>query len=161
MQPAGPDTLVSGCVRWLRGHDDIRTALGRTTDTDTPWIFQHAVWAPLEGSGQTAAVLSRAGGWAGGNPHNSLRFPRLSVELYADPHREALGNPVDPGETHDRLETVWEVFDRLLHRAGSGTQMWGTVRTIDSVRLAEPVTYPVPDGDGMLRSQCFYAVTVG
>lgn len=155
------DDLIQGAVKYLAGFSDVLAVLGAFTD-NTPYLFQHELWTDMEGSGSTAAVVRRAGSWSGGNPHNRLRFPRIAVDLWADPHRDANHNITQPGEVYRRLETVYFAVDDHLHRPTGDTQMWGDVRTIGCLRLGEP-TEPlaVGDGDGLLRQTVYYAVSQG
>jgi hypothetical protein len=155
----GPtDDLIQGAVKYLLAFPDVTTAL--TTYPDgTPWLFQHTLWAELEGSGGTAAVISRAGGWAAPNTYNTARFPRIALDIWADPIRDAANHVTDPGEVQRRADAAYQILDAHLHNAAAGDRMWGTVRTITCVRLAEPNVYTVPDGDGLLRLETFYGIT--
>lgn len=159
--PALADDLVAGVVRWLLTLSDITAVLGTYPSTGSPWLLQHQLHGTVEGSQSTAAVIGRAGGWSGANEHNTLRFPRLSLEIYADPIRDAAGNVIDPGEAHRRMEMVFTTFDAYLHRPADPELNWGSLRVIAATRQAEPVVYAVPDGDGLLRGQTFYAITQG
>jgi len=159
--PVQTDDLIQGAVKYLLGCPDITAVLGAFPETGTPWLFQHTLWCTVEGSQSTAAVIDRAGGWAGANAHNTMRFPRIVLQLYVDPLRDAAGNVTDPGEAYRRIDAAFDAFDKRLHRAASGTQMWGTVRTIGCLRLGEPDAYPVPDGDGGMRLTTFYGLSVG
>jgi hypothetical protein len=158
--PVTTDDIVQGAVKYLVALTDIKAVLGAETD-GTPWLFQHTLWVTMEQSQGTAAVIQHAGGWAGANEHNTLRFPRLGLEIWADPIRDSGGNVTAPGETQRRIQAAYDAFDKRLHRPAPATQMWGTVRTVSCVRLGEPTIYLVPDGDGLLRLQGFYAVTQG
>lgn len=151
------DELVQGCVKHLSDQGDVKAVLGSYEDTNVPFLFQHTLWINVEGSRSTAAVISRAGGWAAPNTFNTMEFPRLGLEIYVDPHRDADRNVTDPGEAQRRIEATFQVFDRHLHIT-SGEQYWGTVRVIGSTRIAEPNVYAVPDGDGLLRLIVFYGV---
>lgn len=157
--PVGIDDLVQGAARYLKAESTVLAVVGRT-EMGTPMVFQYAPIGPIEGTSMTAAVLGYGGGWAGGNDHNTLRFPRLSLELWVDPYRRD-GHMHLPEERYRRLDVVFQAFDRLLHRVGGGEQWWGTVRTISSLRAAEPVIFTVPDGDGLLRAQVFYNIEMG
>lgn len=159
--PVTTDDLVQGAQKWLLGFADILAVLGVQQDTGTHYLFQHTLWAPMEGSESTAAVISRSpgGGWANPNMHNTIRFPRLAVEVWVDPQRDDGSNAVDPGEAQRRIDNAYQVIDRHLHRPQGDAQWWGTVRTLGCIRLGEPWTYPVPGGDGLLRLQVFYGVT--
>lgn len=157
--PVLTDDLVAGAVRWLLTFTDVLAVLGTYPATGSPWLLQNELHGTVEGTQSTAAVVSRAGGWAGANLHNTARFPRLSLEIYVDPIRDAAGNVVDPGEAYRRADATFSTFDTYLHRPADPQQQWGGVRVIASSRMAEPTTYAVPDGDGLLRTQVFYAVT--
>lgn len=159
--PVTADDIVSGAVTFLYGQPDVLAVLG--SDPDGPWLFQYDLWAKalMEGSESTALVVSSDGGWAGPNLQNTLRFPRLQIDVYADPIRDQRSNMSDPGEVQRRAYQAFQVVDKHLHRVNSGTQMWGSVRTVSCNRLTEPVVYRVPDGDGLLRCQVYYAVVQG
>lgn len=154
------DDVISGAAAWLLGFPDIVATLGRYPD-GTPWLFQHTLWQVIEGSSATGALLSLAGGWAAANDYNRMSFPRISLEIFADPQRDAGHNVTAPGEAQRRAYNTFRIFDFHLHRPASDVAWWGNLRTIDCTRLTEPVSYPVPDGDGLIRLQVFYAVTVG
>ncbi len=159
--PVTDDDIVSGAVAFLYSKPDVLAVLG--SDPDGPWLFQYELWAKdlIEGSESTALVISSDGGWAGPNLQNTLRFPRLQIDVYADPIRDHGNNVIDPGEVQRRAYRAFQVVDKYLHRVNSETQMWGTIRTVSCSRLTEPVVYRVPDGDGLLRCQVYYAVAQG
>lgn len=154
---APDDSIVRGAVKYLMDISDVTDLLG-TYQTGVPYLFQHTLWVVMENTQTTACVISRAGGWAGPNLHNTMRFPRISLELWADPLRDAGNNVTDPGEVHDRIESIFKSIDRYLHRPQGGTVWWGDIRTAGCHRLTEPIVYTVPDGNGLLRLQTFYGV---
>lgn len=158
--PIATDDLAQGASTWLATFPDVLAVLG-VNDDDVPLLFQNTPFGRIECTQSTALVLSQMGGWAGPNDFNTMRFPRLSVEIYVDPLRDSMNNPIDPGEAHRRASNAFNVIDRRLHRPQSGVQMWGTVRTIACLRLGEPNVFGVPGGDGMLRLHVFYGVTQG
>lgn len=158
--PVTTDDVVQGCVKHLSGQADVINVLGRYPYTHKPYLFQRQLWVNMEGSSSTACVVTRSGGWGSPNQHNTLRFPRLLIEITVDPQREE-GMVSDPAEADLRLQHAYQVIDRHLHRPQSGDQMWGAVRTIACLRIAEPINFAVPDGNGMQRIQAFYAVTEG
>lgn len=158
--PVDTDETVSGCVKWLQTFPDVIDSVGSFPD-GTPWLFQDDLYTTVESSQSQAAVISYAGGWAGPNPYNTLRFPRLSLDIVADPMRDSGGNPIRPGELKRRVMSVYKVFDTHLHRPQGGDQTWGTVRTIAAARLGEPFLYPLSAGGGAQRLQVFYGITEG
>lgn len=158
--PVSTDDLVQGAAKYLLDQPGIVAVLG-ATPAGSPWLFQHELYVTVQGTSSTAAVIAYGGGWSGANTHNTMRFPRLSLELYVDPQRDAAQNVTLPGEVHRRLHAAFAVFDSFLHRPQGEVQYWGTVRTLSSSRSAEPTVYAVPDGNGLLRAQVFYAIEQG
>lgn len=161
--PVTADDIVSGAVTRLRGIPEAVAAVSTFIigGVPTAGIFQYRLWAKVEGEGGTCAVLSSDGGWAAANMHNTLRFPRLTLNIWADPIRDDINNVVDPGEVMRRSFATFKVFDKYLHLAGEAEVTWGQLRVISCVRLTEPTTIVVPDGDGLVRCQVNYAVTEG
>ncbi len=161
--PVLNDDIVQAAVTWLLGFPDVLDSVGTfiIDGVSSPGLFQYNLWTPIEGTGSTACVVDNDGGWTGPNNHNTLRFPRLLLNVWADPIRDGGSNSVDPGEVRRRATRTFEVLDSHLHRAYGGDQLWGEVRTVDCVRLTEPAIYAVPDGDGLVRLQAYYAVTQG
>lgn len=154
------DDVVSGCVKWLASFSDVTDLLG-VHDNGSPFIFQYQMHVVLEGTQKAAIVVNRNGSWSAPNVHNTLRLPRLSIEFWVDPLRDVDRNYIELGETQRRTDALFDTADKHLHRPQGGVQVWGTVRTIDCTRLGEPISYEVPNGDGLIRSQIFYGVSVG
>lgn len=160
--PVLADDIVAGAVTFLGGHADVLAELGHDPGLPSqPWLFQYRLWTMMEGTQSTAAVISHDGGWAGPNLHNTLRFPRLTLSIWADPIRDDGGSGTDPGEVQRRLYQVFTVIDAHLHRPQGETQMWGSIRTVSCARLTEPTVLAVGEGDGLVRLQTYYAVTQG
>lgn len=158
--PVTTDDIVQGCVKFLKAQTDIQAVVG-SFDDDTPWIFQDKPLVTIERTSSVAVVVWYAGGWAGPNTHNTMRFPRVAIDLYADPQRDSSGNATRLAETRTRINAAYQVLDRHLHMAGGGQQMWGTVRVCGSTRLSEPIIYEVDNTDGVLRLQVFYGAEEG
>lgn len=161
--PVTDDDIVSGAVTYLRAQPECVAAVGSFVigGRATAGIFQYRTWAKMEGSQSTSVVLASDGGWTGPNIQNTLRFPRLTMNIWADPLRDSTNNVIDPGEVMRRAFATYRVFDKYLHRTGGPEVMFGTLRIISIVRLTEPITYVIPDGDGAVRCQVLYAATEG
>lgn len=161
--PVLDDDIVSGCVKYLRAQPQAVAAVSTYVigGQPGPGIFGHSPWARIEGSSGTAVVISHEGGWAGPNLHNTLNFPRITVNVWADPMRDNGRNASNPGEVVQRAFATYRVVDKLLHRIAGPEVYFGTLRVIECLRLTEPVIYMVPDGDGLVRCQNFYALTEG
>ncbi len=157
MTAPGPDIVEAAVVRF-QDEPSIQAVLG-AYQTGKPWLFAHSPYVNVEGTQSTAAIFSYAGGWAGANDYNTVRYPRLSLDIWADCLRDPLGNPTDFEEVHRRVMACWDAFDRLLHRPAQHVEYWGPVRTIGCTRIGEPTVGPIAEGDGMRRLHCFYGVT--
>jgi hypothetical protein len=128
------------------------------------WVFQWETHGQVaQGSGKGIVVVSERAGWTGPNRHNTLEFPRLQVEIYADSDRER-GFP-DFKTAQARAKDIWRVVDLIFHRPDTGGITWGdvngSVRVVSSLRGAEPDIVPVPDGDGAQRLLVSYNVELG
>lgn len=161
--PVTDDDIVSGAVTFLLAQPDVVSAVSTFAigGQRAPGIFQYRTWANIEGSSGTCVVLSNEGGWAGANLHNTLRFPRLTCTVWADPIRDAGSNVTDPGEVMRRVFAVYRVVDKYLHRTGGDEVYFGQLRVISSIRLTEPIISAVSDGDGLVRCLTSYALTEG
>lgn len=156
------DDIVTGAVSYLRSQPELIAAVDAFNIGGklTPGIFHYKLWTVMEGSQSTCVVISHDGGWAAPNLTNTLRFPRLVLTVWTDPLRDGNGNNIDPA-VRLRANACFETFDKYLHVVGGGEMRWGTLRIIDCLRLTEPVFIDVPDGDGGVRLQTYYAVTQG
>ncbi len=162
--PVTDDDLVSGATKYLRAQPDVIAAVSSFVigGVPTPGIFPYYPWDMIEGSSGTAVVLSSdGGGWAAANTYNTLRFPRLVVNIWADPIRDTKYNNVGTGEVMRRVFATFKTIDGHLHRTSGAEVMFGQLRIISSTRLTEPVIYMVPDGDGLVRCLVNYAITEG
>lgn len=162
--PVTAEDIVGATVKWLLTKSSVTSAVGMFTVSgkQVPGIFQYRLWAgQFEGASSSAIVITNEGGWATPNPHNTMRFPRVVLNVWCDPLRDDGHNATNLPEVQRRAMWVFEQADKYLHIPGGDTMIWGETRVISSVRLVEPVLYTVPDGDGIVRLQAYYAVTQG
>jgi hypothetical protein len=154
------DDIVTGAVTYLRAQPECVTAVDTFTigGKPTPGIFGYRLSTVMEGSSATSVVIAHDGGWAAPNLYNTLRFPRLLLNVWADPIRDAQKNNIDP-LVQRRANACFETFDKVLHRSFGEVIWFGTVRVVDCVRLTEPIM--LDGGDGLIRLQAYYAVTQG
>lgn len=163
MSVTATEDIVTGSCRYLRSKPEVLDAVDvfNIQGRPTPGIFSYQLWVPkMEGSQSTAIVVQHDGGWAAPNQHNTLRFPRLLLSVWADPLRDDQGNNND-SRVQSRANACFEIADKYLHLAAGGTVMFGSIRVVDCVRLTEPTIASVPDGDGLVHLQAYYAVTQG
>lgn len=157
-----PQDIVNGTVLYLKSQPEVVAAVG-TFDIQgvpTPGVFSYQLAVPMEQSQQIAVVVEHEGGWATPNLHNTLRFPRLLINVWADPLRDADGNNNDP-RVRARANDCFEIIDKFMHLSAGADLMFGPIRVVDCVRLTEPVTDLVRDGDGMVLLRAYYAATQG
>jgi hypothetical protein len=161
--PVTADDIVSGCVKYLRAQPEVVAAVSTFVigGQPGPGIWAYSPWDTVEGSSGTAIIISSEGGWSGPNLHNTLNFPRITLNIWADPMRDHGRNAARPGEVMKRAHATYKVVDKYLHRTAGAEIYFGSLRIIECLRLTEPVIYVVPDGDGMVRCQNFYAITEG
>lgn len=162
MSVTATEDIVTGAVRYLRTQPEVLDAVDTFTINGklTPGVFSYRLWTRMEGSQSTAVVIQHDGGWATPNIHNTLRFPRLVLNVWADPLRDEQNNNVDP-RVQGRANACFEIVDRFLHLTAGPDRMFGSIRVVSCVRITEPVIYDVQDGDGLVRLQASYAVTQG
>lgn len=130
------------------------------------WLFVRELQALVEGTGAVAVVLREEGSWARPNSHNTARFPRLSVEVFADSLRDST-QAIIKRDAEARARAVWERFQAVLHRVDAFAEMWGATATDPGMRvwgsslMALPDVFPESDWDGGVRLQCHYGLNVG
>lgn len=157
-QFTSPD-YVDGCASYLRQFADLKALLGSDNRYDT-WIFQEKLYATVEGSQSVAVVLSTSTQWATNNSYNTADFPKLAVDVYADPERDP-NNNVAFDDTKDKLLAVHDKIKKYLHMVDPGYKWWGSTRIVSSTLLSLPILEPVADGGGMRSAIAYYALVVG
>lgn len=159
-------SLTRAVSRQLRSVSTL-TAMVGTNDEWGPWIFREQPHVSLEGTGTAMIVVSTPNA-SGANPHNTMRFPTLQIEIYVDPPRNDDLNPegTKNGETPaDRAGNVFDAVDLILHLPAQKPTQWGDgngkIRVLGSRRASGPEVVEVPGGDGMVRCLVRYEVTLG
>lgn len=155
-----PD-LVTAAHREVSKLTDLLPLL---TDADgRVMLWQWDAKRTVRGTGRASMVLARRGGWAGPNRHNTIEFPKLQVEIYADDERDG-GLPVATTSESFAID-IWRYVDHIFHRPDSGGFYWGnadgSVRIVSSLRGTEPDIMDVPDGDGVVRLLATYNIEFG
>jgi hypothetical protein len=131
------------------------------------WLFVRELQtSQVEGSGKAAVVVREEGGWTRPNQHNTARFPRLSVEIFADCSRDPLGNIIRR-DAEARARAVWERFQQVLHRVDAFSEVWGStpydpgVRVWGSQLQSFPDAFGIADWEGGIRLQSYYGLSTG
>lgn len=130
------------------------------------WLFVRELQTVVEGSGAAAAVLREEGSWTRPNSHNTARFPRLYVDIYADCSRDS-NQTITKKDAEPRARAVWEYFQTVLHRTDAFAEIWGATSSDSGLRVwgsqlqALPDIYPVSDWEGGVHLSARYGLSVG
>ncbi len=166
-----PNDVSGGAYHYIVTLPDVLALIGSFPDDDpenagVPWVFVHSLYTRMEaqsvvkGTQAVALVCITAGLGSAVLDYSTVRWQKLEVDIWVDPLRDNLGNVTSPSETSHRGMKVFAALDSHLHRASCDdkTQVWGDLVTINGIRMTEPVSYPVPDGDGLIRMVCFWDI---
>jgi hypothetical protein len=155
--------LTVGLLRYLSAQTSITSRVGafvRTPSTGEPYIFRGQLAIPIENSGESAIVIRQAGSWATSNRHNTMRFPRIELQVFSDVPRLVSVGPTSLDSQKPCLELCTELF-KLLHRPDASGFYWDSVRILNSMVLSEPDPRPHPDGDAMSVGVMSVGVSLG
>lgn len=161
--------LAVAVHRMLMAVPGVVDALGSSDGPDFAgvWLFVRELQVVVEGSGKAAAVIREEGAWARPNDHNTARFPRLSLEIFADSTRDPVTGRVVTRDAEPRARAVWERFNPIFHRVTGFSEIWGSTDTDPGMRvwgsrlMSLPDVYDISDWDGGKRLQCHYGLSVG
>lgn len=150
------------------------------------WVFYSMPNATIEDKSYQALVVVTVGGtWQAPNEHNTARFPRLYVDVWASPTRGADKSPLRP-DADFLIEDVIEQILPYMHTVDMGVpgspnydptlpylgrpgqpRMWGTAEQIaartgslvmSSQLLGEPDFSDVRDGNGARMGRFTFGV---
>lgn len=167
-------TQLSLGIRNLLAQDsELKALLGRSQSWDT-WIFSDdPVGVKVENTQKSLIVVTENGTWTAPNGHNTERFPRVFVDVWSDPTRNAnLG--VKVFDAKDKIEAIVKVVNKHLHTVNlSNPQgmpyIWGTAEQIadktgvvvaGSQQLEGPDYSPIRDSTGSFMGRVTYGVNV-
>lgn len=166
--------LALDARNWLAQQPEVTSLLG-SDEIWATWIFANeSPHRRIENTQKCAVVIFVQDAWAPANGHNTLSFPRLFVDVWADPTR-ASDNSVSVQDAKDKIHSVYKAVDKYLHTlhrstANGGAIRWGTAAEItdgsasiivSSERLdGYPALSPVADGNGAWMGRVAYGVTI-
>lgn len=150
--------------------------IGSDATWATGWVFADMPEANIEKrSHQALIVVSYDGQWQEPNAHNTARFPRILLDIWASPTRQPGGSPRQP-DADLLIEEIFEDIRPYIHtiqpsvpgnrdldqtkpylgRPGN-PRIWGTfaeiatatgVLVMSSQQVSEPTFFDVKDGNG-------------
>jgi hypothetical protein len=159
-----PDDIVRGCVKYLLGIPDITSLVG--SDFNGAWVFEGAPGVRMTkastltpGSPITCIVVFNAGTWGAPNPGQTADFPKIGIEIWADPPRDEEGQVTRPQDARVAADWLYKVVDYYMNRTARGVVMFGDVYTWDSNRLGSIAYLPtVPADDHTIMGTVYYAL---
>lgn len=149
----------------------IRPLIGRSEKWPDGWVFVDDIYARIEGTQRCAIVITEDGTWTTMNAHNTLRFPRVRVDIWADPTRNSDGS-VRIKDAKFKIEDVAKIVDKVMHlvnldEPGGELVRWGSDADIEagkgsvitgSTRTDGPDFRPLADTEGGFMGSYVYAV---
>ncbi len=161
-----PDDLVRGATKYLLSFPDITNLVGQFPG-GTPYIFEEKPLVTMQGVSKqwpgnavTAIVLTTSGTWASPDPQSTGQFPKLGVEIWADPPRDADGMVTKPSEARVAADYLYKVVDFHLNRTSSDLVFYGTVPIFRSVRIGDITYLPkIPSDDHLVLGNVYYAIS--
>lgn len=141
--------LESAARRMLLGRSDVRGYVQER-------VFKDKLLEQVQGTGRSAVVVRTAGWWSPADDVQTVEFPVLVVEFWADCTRDELGNKAQ-GDAEDRARAGWRVLKPLFHAPPRG-QVWGAVGSDRGVRVVASKLWQGPffetenDSHGSLAS---------
>jgi hypothetical protein len=111
--------IETAARKMLMSDDTIR---GYTVSEAETRVYKNRLDIPVNQTGKLALVVSRNGGWATPDEVQTLEFPILRVDAYADPTREIDGQ-IRILDAEDKAAALLRAADRLIH--GKRGVLWG------------------------------------
>lgn len=152
------DTVVTAVQKFLASQTVVTDLLG-SDSTFGPWVFQDKLHRNLANSQTCAIVINAADSWTSPNPHNTMRFPQVTLALFADPQRDSQ-NRLTTDDTTTKIENLHAAVFSVMHLTDATEQMWGDLRVLRSSCLNEPQVRPFIDGDHAASALITYALGI-
>lgn len=165
-------TTLSLNVRNFLAQREALTDLLGSSQSWATWIFdQKPVGVKVEGTQKCLIVINEYRPFTSPNEHNTMRFPQLTVDIWADPTRNS-NKSVKVYDADTKIETIQKQIDAVLHTVDMGTpggmpHIWGTAAQVaaktgsvvaGSSRLDGPDYSDVKDSEGTRMGRLLYGV---
>lgn len=158
--PTGaPDDIVQGVYKYLLGYEDVVSLLG-SSDSGTPFLYNGGIYHTMTGTQSVAVVVKDGGGWAAPNTSNTAEFPRIQIEIWADPPRDEEGQVTMPTEARTRAYAVYQHVNAHMHIPYSKVINFGDVLAFGSIRLGEPAWLQRNEDDHLGKLTVFYGISM-
>jgi hypothetical protein len=134
--------------------------LGKDTE-NAPYLYQDNLaleQSYLENSQDCAAVISHVGEWDVRSPFSTFEYPRIVVQVWADPDRAANHDPVSTVSARDKALAVSRQLTLALHRTERFDERWGQLRVLTTVQTRGPEIADLSDGNGMVMATSYFGL---
>lgn len=167
-------TQMTLAARNLLAQDTALTPLLGRSVTWSTWIFEdNPQGVRVENTQKCLIVVGEDRGYTSPNEHNTMRFPRLIIDIWADPTRNE-DRSVKVNDAKDKIEAIAKLVNNHFHTVDPGTpqgniRQWGTAEQIaaktgvyvaGSVRREELSFSPIKDSEGSFMGRLIYGVNL-
>ena len=165
--------LALDARNFLAQQPSVTTQLGSDSKWDT-WIFSDSPFVRIENTSKVMIVITINDDWSPANDYNTTSFPRMIVDVWADPSRNS-DHSVLKQDAKAKIASVYKAVDKYFHTVNNdtssgGSVYWGTAaqiaaktgtRIAKSVRLdGYPKMSPVSDGNGAFLGSVVYGLII-
>lgn len=165
-------TQLTLAMRNELAKDPAITALVGGGATFPDWIFADKSYGKVENSQTSMIVISQDGQWAPPNQHNTMRFPRIFVDVWSDPTRND-DNSVRVDDADDKIEKLHTLISKHFHTVNMNNDgqiiQWGSqqdfltgrgVYIAGSARQQETSYSDIQNGNGGRMGTAVYGVNL-
>ena len=151
----------------------LTTLLGKS-QTWATWIFDESpVGVRIENTSSCLIVVSEDDQYTSPNAHNSMEFPRVFVDIWADPLRNT-DRSIRVNDATTKIKNIQRLVDKHLHLVSPSGPLgapviWGTASQIlaktgtvvaGSTRLSGPRFSGVRDSEGTIMGRLVYGINL-
>jgi hypothetical protein len=157
------EALQGAAVKYLLSIPEVVAAVGKSVDTEKPFIFQDEMLANLEEShySTVSAIVVEDGGPLAISALSRFRARRLAVHIWANGTRDAYGNLLSGKVVEDKIDATFKIVDRFMQRTNPSTVLWATTYTYGCDRIGDlSKAVSVIDGDGIKTATVYYSVLI-
>lgn len=163
-----PDDTTQGLLAFLSQQADVLGSVGFDDEKGIPFIFQPAIdsinqprpYIDMEGTGTAAIVVSQQGSWTSPNLYNTLKFPRIRIDIWSDSPRDSMGHVTRETEARTRIYNIDNILDTYLHRPDGESVAWRNVVSVSCVRLTEVSIVQSKESNKVLIGTALFAASV-
>ena len=162
-----PVPIVRAAWRYLMDSGALTDLVGPTIGTDATWpagwVFagdrDGNPFRAAEGTGKVSVVLFSNDHWSAPGHNHTAQFPLLRVNIFADPDRDAGGQPTKHN-AEDKAQAVYDRIRPLFHDAANRVSRFDDLPIISTVEGSSLGLFGVPEGDGTVMGVATYEIAL-